>query len=75
MVPKILSKIREHSETLVNQSLMVSDELIRVAILWHEQWYEALEEASRLYFGEHWQYTVFIIELYVFIWENNNILK
>ena len=41
---KILSKIREHSETLVNQSLMVSDELIRVAILWHEQWYEALEE-------------------------------
>ena len=52
---KILSKIREHSETLVNQSLMVSDELIRVAILWHEQWYEALEEASRLYFGELWQ--------------------
>ena len=49
---KILNKIREHSETLVNQSLMVSDELIRVAILWHEQWYEALEEASRLYFGE-----------------------
>lgn len=49
---KILSKMREHSETLVNQALMVSDELIRVAILWHEQWYEALEEASRLYFGE-----------------------
>ena len=65
---KILSKIREHSETLVNQSLMVSDELIRVAILWHEQWYEALEEASRLYFGELWQYkTICIIELDVFI--------
>lgn len=31
---------------------MVSDELIRVAILWHEQWHEGLEEASRLYFGE-----------------------
>ena len=57
---KILSKIREHSETLVNQSLMVSDELIRVAILWHEQWYEALEEASRLYFGELWQHTICI---------------
>jgi FKBP12-rapamycin complex-associated protein len=55
-----LSKIREHSETLVNQSLMVSDELIRVAILWHEQWYEALEEASRLYFGELWQYDICI---------------
>jgi hypothetical protein len=25
----------------------VSGELIRIAILWHEQWHEALEEASR----------------------------
>lgn len=32
---------------------LVSKELIRVAILWHEMWHEALEEASRLYFGEH----------------------
>ena len=32
--------------------LQVSHELIRVAILWHEMWHEALEEASRLYFGE-----------------------
>lgn len=31
----------------------MSTELIRVAILWHEMWHEALEEASRLYFGEH----------------------
>jgi FKBP12-rapamycin complex-associated protein len=30
----------------------VSEELIRVAILRHERWHEALEEASRLYFGE-----------------------
>jgi FKBP12-rapamycin complex-associated protein len=30
----------------------VSEELIRVAILWHEQWHEGLEEASRLYFGD-----------------------
>lgn len=29
------------------QALLVSRELIRVAILWHEMWYEALEEASR----------------------------
>ena len=49
---KLLNKIREHADTLVGQSLMVSDELIRVAILWHEQWHEGLEEASRLYFGE-----------------------
>lgn len=33
-------------------SLQVSEELIRVAILWHELWHEGLEEASRLYFGE-----------------------
>lgn len=31
---------------------MVSQELIRVAILWHELWHEGLEEASRLYFTE-----------------------
>lgn len=50
---KILKNMREHSATLVNQALMVSEELIRVAILWHEMWHEALEEASRQYFGEH----------------------
>lgn len=30
----------------------MSEELIRVAILWHELWHEGLEEASRLYFGD-----------------------
>ena len=49
---KILNKMKEHSESLVSQAVMVSDELIRVAILWHEQWHEGLEEASRLFFGE-----------------------
>merc|ERR1719411_1146446 len=49
---KILNKMKEHSESLVNQAIMVSEELIRVAILWHEQWHEGLEEASRLFFGE-----------------------
>jgi serine/threonine-protein kinase mTOR len=34
------------------QALIVSHELIRVAILWHELWHEGLEEASRLYFTE-----------------------
>ena len=32
--------------------LQVSSELIRVSILWHEMWHEALEEAVRLYFGD-----------------------
>lgn len=50
---KILDSMREHSPTLVDQAKMCSEELIRVAILWHEQWYEGLEEASRLYFGEN----------------------
>lgn len=49
---KILINMKEHSPNLVNDALLVSRELIRVAILWHEQWHEGLEEASRLYFGE-----------------------
>jgi len=31
---------------------MVSDELIRAAILLHETWTEAIEEASRVYFAK-----------------------
>ncbi|OXA52223.1 Serine/threonine-protein kinase mTOR [Folsomia candida] len=49
---KILKNMCEHSHILVQQAMMVSEELIRVAILWHELWHEGLEEASRLYFGE-----------------------
>ncbi|RWS29930.1 hypothetical protein B4U80_02742 [Leptotrombidium deliense] len=49
---KILDSMREHSSNLVQQAMLVSEELIRVAILWHELWHEGLEEASRLYFGE-----------------------
>uniref|UniRef100_UPI00358FB62C serine/threonine-protein kinase mTOR-like n=1 Tax=Myxine glutinosa TaxID=7769 RepID=UPI00358FB62C len=49
---KILKNMCDHSNTLVKQAMMVSEELIRVAILWHELWHEGLEEASRLYFGE-----------------------
>ncbi|KAL1122375.1 hypothetical protein AAG570_003780 [Ranatra chinensis] len=49
---KILKSMCEHSPNLVQQAVMISDELIRVAILWHELWHEGLEEASRLYFGE-----------------------
>lgn len=49
----IMENVREHSPLLVEQALLVSNELIRVAILWHEMWHEGLEEASRLYFTEH----------------------
>lgn len=53
---QVVEQVRQHnphSALLVEQAQLVSKELIRVAILWHEQWHEALEEASRLYFGEH----------------------
>jgi FKBP12-rapamycin complex-associated protein len=44
--------MRIYRADLVEQGMLVSQELIRVAILWHEMWHEALEEASRQYFGE-----------------------
>lgn len=49
---KILKPMSEHWPVLVKQAFMASEELIRVAILWHEMWHEGLEEASRLFFGE-----------------------
>ena len=45
---QIMEKMREHSPRLVEQADLVSHELIRVAVLWHELWHEGLEEASRL---------------------------
>ncbi|RMZ52908.1 hypothetical protein APUTEX25_001027, partial [Auxenochlorella protothecoides] len=48
----VMDNVRQHSATLVEQAQLVSQELIRMAVLWHEQWHESLEEASRLYFGE-----------------------
>ena len=45
----IMEKLREHSPNLVEHANLVSHELIRVAVLWHELWHEGLEEASRLY--------------------------
>ncbi|TMW61633.1 hypothetical protein Poli38472_010696 [Pythium oligandrum] len=48
----IMTTMRRHYVELVDEALLVSRELIRVAILWHEMWHEGLEEASRLYFGE-----------------------
>ena len=44
----VMEKLRGHSPVLVEQAQLVSKELIRVAVLWHELWHEGLEEASRL---------------------------
>ncbi|KAK7512486.1 armadillo-type protein [Phyllosticta citriasiana] len=48
----LMDAMRQHSPKLVDQADLVSHELIRIAVLWHEQWHEGLEEASRLYFGD-----------------------
>ena len=48
-----MDNMRQHSAKLVEQADLVSHKLIRVAVLWHELWHEGLEEASRLYFGDH----------------------
>ena len=47
-----LNMLRQHSGQLVSQTMVVSEELIRIAILWFEAWHEALEDASKHYFGE-----------------------
>lgn len=49
----IMESMRQHSAKLVEQADTISHELIRVAVLWHELWHDGLEEASRLYFGDH----------------------
>jgi FKBP12-rapamycin complex-associated protein len=50
IVQDLLNKIRQHSNELVSEALLVSDELIRVSALWHEVWYTGFQEASRLLF-------------------------
>lgn len=49
----IIDKIRMHHPLLIEQAELISFELIRVAVLWHELWHEGLEDASRFYFGDH----------------------
>jgi serine/threonine-protein kinase mTOR len=48
----LLMNLRQHSAPLIDQSVLVSQELIRIAILWDEEWYSTIEDASRVYYGE-----------------------
>lgn len=48
----VMTEVRKRYPLLVEQAGVVSTELIRVAILWPEQWHSALEDASRVFFGE-----------------------
>lgn len=43
----VLKTMCAHSQNLVNEAAVISDELIKVAILWHDQVFIALDEASR----------------------------
>eukprot|EP00667_Euglena_gracilis_P000062 EG_transcript_62 len=49
---EILGTMKKLYPNLVEQASFVSQELIRCAIIWIEMWHEALEEASKLYFGQ-----------------------
>ncbi|KAJ3423742.1 serine/threonine-protein kinase mtor [Anaeramoeba flamelloides] len=49
---KILTKMKIRSPVLVEEAELVSQELIRVAILLEEKWHEALDDCLRIYFGE-----------------------
>ena len=49
----VIEKIRADSGHLVEQALLVSQELVRVAILWNESWHENLEEASKEFYVNH----------------------
>ena len=44
-LPAVTCRYMPHCDALVEQALLVSNELIRVAILWGEMWHEALEQA------------------------------
>lgn len=50
---EILEELKNHHKEIVEQAEMVARELVRVAVLWPELWYEKLEEASKMYFNEH----------------------
>ena len=48
----LLMNLRQHSSQLIEQSVLVSQELIRIAILWDEEWYFTIEDASRVHYGD-----------------------
>eukprot|EP00516_Mucochytrium_quahogii_P002479 CAMPEP_0203765470 /NCGR_PEP_ID=MMETSP0098-20131031/18430_1 /ASSEMBLY_ACC=CAM_ASM_000208 /TAXON_ID=96639 /ORGANISM=" , Strain NY0313808BC1" /LENGTH=3391 /DNA_ID=CAMNT_0050661727 /DNA_START=232 /DNA_END=10404 /DNA_ORIENTATION=- len=47
----VMRYMRDSFHDLVDEAWLVSRELIRVAVLWHEKWYNRLEEASNRYFS------------------------
>eukprot|EP00658_Telonema_sp_P-2_P072468 TRINITY_DN615_c0_g1_i2.p1 TRINITY_DN615_c0_g1~~TRINITY_DN615_c0_g1_i2.p1 ORF type:complete len:948 (-),score=153.17 TRINITY_DN615_c0_g1_i2:478-3321(-) len=45
----VMNSLRHHSGELVQQASMVAHELVRVAILWEEQWTSKIHEAHAFY--------------------------
>lgn len=63
----ILRTMCTHSQKLVNEAEIIAEELIKIAMLWHDQVYTALEDASRYrqenkdpfgYFIQHWLFYI-----------------
>lgn len=50
---EVLRRIQEMHRDIVDHARLVSTELNRVAVLSLEEWYDRIEEASRLYYAEH----------------------
>ncbi|KAJ3451110.1 serine/threonine-protein kinase mtor [Anaeramoeba flamelloides] len=47
----LMEGMRSHSPHLIEEANLVSNELIRIGILWEELWYSGIEDASRELFG------------------------
>ena len=50
---EVLRKLQTSYKSLFDQAAQVSQELIRVSVLWHEMWHDALEEACKKFFNEN----------------------
>ena len=48
---EVLGEMREHCQEIVEDTMLVTSELIRCSVLWKEAWKETIVEASQLYFG------------------------
>lgn len=48
----ILNTMRQYRPKLVQETMLVSNELIRVSVLWKERWRRGLDEAYHHYYYE-----------------------
>jgi len=50
LAKSIINRIRDHSKNLVKEAEMISTELVSVAMLWIDQWNEALEDILQKFY-------------------------